>query len=73
MDICDRAQIQIERAEAALLARRRREENPGPGRARCIDCDQKIPVPRRAALPGVVRCVECADLYERRLRSGAAW
>lgn len=73
MDDADRAQIEIERAEAAALARRM---TPAPARLsfeRCIECDNKIPQVRRDAIPGVRRCVECEELHELRLRGSARW
>lgn len=32
---------------------------------KCIDCDQNIPRARLKALPGVIRCVKCAEIYEK--------
>jgi phage/conjugal plasmid C-4 type zinc finger TraR family protein len=31
----------------------------------CEDCDQPIPLARRAAFPGVVRCVPCQEITEQ--------
>ena len=73
MDDADRAQIEIERAEAAALARRL---TPPPARLsfeRCIDCDATIPQDRRDAIPGVRRCVDCEELHELRLRGSTRW
>jgi phage/conjugal plasmid C-4 type zinc finger TraR family protein len=33
---------------------------------RCVDCDARIPDDRRQAVPGVKRCIECQEIYERR-------
>ena len=30
----------------------------------CDDCNDEIP-PKRAKIPGVVRCIDCQELYER--------
>ena len=32
----------------------------------CEDCDCDIPLLRREAVPGVTRCIDCAELEERR-------
>lgn len=73
MDICDRAQIEIERAEAAMLARRLADANPAPSRSNCMDCGQAIPEPRRRAIAGVLRCIDCEQLHEQRLRGATHW
>lgn len=44
----------VERARQGLKTR-------GPSRTQCIDCDAEIPAARRAALPGVQRCVACQE------------
>jgi phage/conjugal plasmid C-4 type zinc finger TraR family protein len=31
----------------------------------CIDCGVRIPDPRRRAVPGVTRCIDCQELAER--------
>lgn len=31
----------------------------------CIDCDEEIPVIRKAAQPGCCRCIGCQIKYER--------
>lgn len=31
----------------------------------CEDCDMPIPAARRAAFPGVMRCVPCQELIEQ--------
>ena len=31
----------------------------------CMDCDERIPEPRREAYPGVLRCVPCQEEVER--------
>lgn len=33
----------------------------GPSAEFCIDCDEAIPEARRAAVPGVQRCVACQE------------
>jgi phage/conjugal plasmid C-4 type zinc finger TraR family protein len=32
----------------------------------CEDCDEEIPLRRRQAVPGCIRCIECQTLYEKR-------
>ncbi len=32
---------------------------------RCVECDAHIPQDRRRAVPGVKRCTECQEIYER--------
>jgi phage/conjugal plasmid C-4 type zinc finger TraR family protein len=36
----------------------------GPGSPVCLECYQTIPLARRKALPGVVRCVTCQSLQD---------
>jgi phage/conjugal plasmid C-4 type zinc finger TraR family protein len=33
-------------------------------RVRCIDCGRIIPLARRRAIPGCVRCVDCQQEYD---------
>ena len=49
--------------EAALS---QRVQFTGESRIYCLDCDSGIPPARRAALPGVQLCVECAAFAEQR-------
>ncbi len=42
-----------------------REKMRSPSLTHCEDCDAPIPEARRA-LGGVTRCVECAEIEERR-------
>lgn len=41
-----------------------RINNSGVSAFVCEDCDQPIPAARRAAFPGVVRCVSCQEITE---------
>lgn len=43
----------------------RRKLPSGGGLRRCEDCDAEIPEARRAALPGVRRCVGCQRARDR--------
>lgn len=65
--MADAADITDERISAELeerLARRVRYE--GISAEECGECGDEIPPARRLALPGVTRCVTCADIAERR-------
>lgn len=42
----------------------RRINNSGVSASVCEDCAQPIPAARRAAFPGVVRCVSCQEITE---------
>lgn len=66
MDDADRAQAEIERALESALARRGHPKLRPAGRLHCIECGGIIPDARRKALAGVLRCVECEELQERR-------
>lgn len=54
--------LSIEAARAAL------PKASDVGSAECADCDDEISLERRAAVPGVRRCVECQAVRERRNR-----
>ena len=52
---------QIEASVADELARLRARRAPqGESLARCAECEEPIPEARRAALPGVKLCTDCA-------------
>lgn len=36
----------------------------------CVDCDERISEARRQAYPGVQRCVECQEDFEREQHRG---
>lgn len=57
-------ELERKRSIEAQLARPRPS---GPSRSHCLDCDDEIPA-RRQALPGIIRCVLCQTLNERRDR-----
>lgn len=40
------------------------------GKTRCVDCNDKIPGRRVAALPYTTRCMECQEGFERRKKAG---
>ena len=52
---------QIEATTQDELARMRARRGPsGDSFTHCAECEEAIPEPRRAALPGVKLCVDCA-------------
>ena len=51
---------QIEATLGEELARMRLRARPGgESRTHCAECEEPIPEPRRAALPGVTLCLDC--------------
>jgi len=53
---------QIEASISDELARVRARPAPGGESLRhCADCDEPIPEARRAAIPGVKLCIDCAS------------
>ena len=68
MDAADRAQEVEEMERAQALARKATIEVPrmdGDVRV-CLRCDEPIELPRLAANPRAVRCVECQARHEKR-------
>ncbi len=58
---------QIEASIADELARMRSRRAPvGVAREDCAECGEPIPEARRAAVPGVKLCVDCASGRDRR-------
>ncbi|MCY1398870.1 hypothetical protein D3C76_663150 [compost metagenome] len=49
-----------------LIAAIRERALSGPSAAVCVDCGDDIPVERRLAALGCVRCVECQGFADRR-------
>jgi RNA polymerase-binding transcription factor DksA len=67
MDDADRAQMEMERAEARYQAIR--DARPvQESRTECVDCGQEIHAKRRLAARGCTRCAECQDDHEREVR-----
>lgn len=53
---------QIEASIAEELDRMKARRGPtGESRTHCAECDEPIPEPRRAAIPGVKLCIDCAS------------
>ena len=68
MDTADRAQEVEEMERAQALARRAVVEVPrmdGDVRV-CLRCDEAIELPRLAANPRAVRCIDCQTWHEKR-------
>lgn len=68
MDLADEAQVYEQHFLARAMARFQ-AAGAGSGTASallCVDCDDEIPAARRAAIPGVRRCVHCQSSAERR-------
>lgn len=64
-DEADRAeQIQSDHIDRTLALRRAKQSDQ-PSAVQCVDCDEPIPERRRTLLPGVQRCVFCAEYAER--------
>ena len=66
MDLVDRAQVLEEEARAQALARARLPAPDQPSAVWCEGCGERIPDPRRAAVPGVQLCAECQYRKERK-------
>jgi len=55
---------QIEAENLAVILANRPRNMSGISVVDCFECDTPIPQARRAALPGVQTCVQCAQLNE---------
>lgn len=65
MDIIDTsAEIEELQRNAALSAHR--IDRNAVSAERCEECDEPIPEPRRAAVPGCQMCIDCQCEKERR-------
>jgi phage/conjugal plasmid C-4 type zinc finger TraR family protein len=58
-------QDQIDASVEDAVKRARSEMPSGDSRTHCMDCDTEIPSARRAAMPGVRRCVSCQALFDQ--------
>lgn len=73
-DLADLAQVreEQERDEALRRAATRRAMSRAPieinGKRLCLDCRDPIGRPRLRAAPEAVRCIECQQEHERRIR-----
>jgi phage/conjugal plasmid C-4 type zinc finger TraR family protein len=65
MDFADIAsERQAEFLTDCLATVRRALESDGRVYRYCVDCEAEIPAKRRAAVPGVMRCLDCAAAVE---------
>lgn len=62
--------VALERCRAELRTRLavEREAQRGTGPAHCIECDIEIPLERRHAVPGCLRCTRCENERPRSFR-----
>jgi len=47
------------------IAKVQRSMGTGPARDTCVDCADTIPLLRRQAVAGCLRCIVCQGLFER--------
>lgn len=66
-DAMDLAQ-QREQEERDRHINKARSRIVAPSRFICEECDEPIPEARRVAIPGVVFCVSCQELYELKIK-----
>jgi len=66
-------QDQIDATVKDGIQRVRAQLPTGPGRARCEECDAKIPAARRKAVPGVRLCVACQEVHDQEQGSVAGY
>ena len=66
-DDIDRAQMRdAQLREAALAAHRAKHlQHNTASREQCLDCDEVIPLARREAIRGCLRCAFCQQVVER--------
>lgn len=69
MDTADRAQKFEERERSQALAAQQATATETPrevdGVRVCLGCEEEIELPRLAANPDAVRCMDCQTLFER--------
>ncbi len=58
-------QEQIDATVASEVERARSRMARGESRELCEDCEEPIPMARRLAVPGVIRCVRCQEEADR--------
>lgn len=64
-DEMDRVQARNEEfQEIALEEHRRRHSAIVTSRTHCLDCGNEIPLARRLAVNGCLRCIDCQELLE---------
>ncbi|NVK28799.1 hypothetical protein MSP8887_02641 [Marinomonas spartinae] len=65
MDLLDWA-ADLEEAFRAASIQQHRQQGEATFTTHCVDCDEVIPAPRRAALPHTTRCIDCQQDEEKR-------
>ncbi|SPD73800.1 Molecular chaperone DnaK [uncultured Desulfobacterium sp.] len=65
MDDADQADIFAERYRKGYLAAQAERTPKGKSAEICEDCGAIIPLPRREAVPGCTRCLECQTEFEK--------
>lgn len=63
-DDADRAQVINDQLLSDALDRRWQPHDQNVSRTHCKDCEEPIPLARQKAIPGVMRCVGCQEIYE---------
>ena len=66
-------QDQIDATVEDAVKRARAGLPKGPGRKRCVDCDEPNPAARRKAIPGVRLCVACQTERDREQTAQAGY
>lgn len=66
MDEGDRAQALNDLHLRHSLRRWQSAQLQGAGRTHCINCEEEIPMKRRAANPAAIRCIDCQSDHEAR-------
>jgi phage/conjugal plasmid C-4 type zinc finger TraR family protein len=57
-------QTQIDDTVSDAIAVARRRLAMGEALMQCVECGEDIPEPRRLAMPGVTRCIQCQSERE---------
>lgn len=66
-------QEQIDASIQDAVQRSRARLPQGAGRARCEECDAKIPPARRRAMPGTRVCIACQEQRDREASAFAGY
>lgn len=74
MDVADRADLENECfVNSALYNQHKHREKTNPQVSTedsvryCVDCGEPIPAARLKAVPDAIRCVDCQQLFEKRM------
>ena len=66
-------QDQIDATIKEGIQRARTQLRQGPGLKHCEECEAKIPLARRKAVPGVRLCVVCQEALDQDARASAGY